>query len=226
MERIMSVEDKIRRAEEIYNRRREQEFKTRNTKVSVENSKKTANINRKLMKMIIQIIVCMLIYLSFYSLTKTEYIFSKNLKSRCEEILSYDISFTEMYKKIEEYILIVKQKYQEVNNKSKEQSKEENQEQEEIKEEENNISEQQEIEENNISEEQEINENNKEEEAINENIGGAVENVIEEQPKETESLSEEEQMKRVAEDIKAKISFIKPLTGVVTSTFGWRNPTT
>ena len=31
-------------------------------------------------------------------------------------------------------------------------------------------------------------------------------------------------MKKDAEDIKSKMSFIKPLSGTITSVFGWRNP--
>ena len=63
MERVMSVEDKIRRAEEIYNRRRENEYKVTNTRVRVDNtkSKNNQNVNKRLKKMIIQIIVCMII---------------------------------------------------------------------------------------------------------------------------------------------------------------------
>ena len=43
MERIMSVEDKIRRAEEIYNRRRENEYRVSTTRVSVDNNKNREN---------------------------------------------------------------------------------------------------------------------------------------------------------------------------------------
>ena len=55
MERTMSVEDKIRRAEEIYNRRRENEYRVSTTRVSVENNENTF-VNKRLKKMIMQII--------------------------------------------------------------------------------------------------------------------------------------------------------------------------
>ena len=60
MERTMSVEDKIRRAEEIYAKRQEGNIrKTATVNVSNENKKDI----KLLKKMIIQIIVCLVIYL-------------------------------------------------------------------------------------------------------------------------------------------------------------------
>ena len=133
MERTMSVEDKIRRAEEIYNRRRENEYKTTSARVRVDNKSETTNknINRRLKRMIIQIIVCMLIYLAFHYIVKNDYIFSEDFKNKCEEILAYDISFSEMYKKISDYIILMQQKLQSTEN--SEQNKNEKTEQEEQK---------------------------------------------------------------------------------------------
>ena len=72
MERTMSVEDKIRRAEEIYNRRRENEYRVSTTRVSVENNENIF-VNKRLKKMIIQIILCMTIYFVFYYITNNNY---------------------------------------------------------------------------------------------------------------------------------------------------------
>ena len=60
MERLMSVEDKIKRAEEIYERRH-----------GISNTIAKVNVNKRkdvklLKKMIIQIIVCMSIYIIIY----------------------------------------------------------------------------------------------------------------------------------------------------------------
>ena len=65
MERIMSVEDKIRRAEEIYNKRRENEYRVSTTRVSIENTRNNENtfVNKRLKTMIVQIILCMTIYM-------------------------------------------------------------------------------------------------------------------------------------------------------------------
>ena len=80
MERTMSVEDKIRRAEEIYNRRRENEYRVSTTRVSVENNENTF-VNKRLKKMIMQIILCMTIYFVFYYITNNNYTISADLKN-------------------------------------------------------------------------------------------------------------------------------------------------
>ena len=67
----------------------------------------------------------------------------------------------------------------------------------------------------------------KKEETTDDNIGGA--EVNEEEKKEEskdEELSEQESMEKTAKEIKEKISFIQPVSGRISSTFGWRNPTT
>ena len=238
MERTMSVEDKIRRAEEIYNRKREKEYKVTNTRVSVENNQGANNgkINKKLKKMIIQIIVCMLIYLSFHYIVKSDYIFSQDFKNKCEEILAYDISFSEMYKNISNYVILVQEKYQAMQENNQELDIEKQEQTQEINQEEQNqntVTEQQNessdmTEENQEIEGEAVNTEYIQEETntnIEENIGGAVEEISNvEETGEAEELSEEDQMKKDAEEIKTKISFIKPLTGVITSVFGWRNP--
>lgn len=232
MERTMSVEEKIRRAEEIYNRRRESEYKLTNTRVRVDNTKKEKNINKNLKKMIIQIIICITIYLIFYYIINNNYIFSEELRNKGEEILSYDISFSEMYQNISNIITEVQQKYQEKIEKIKQNGNEEN----------NNEKDKEEETEQNVEEQnQENGEKNSEEEIeqnidemaidqtnvnLDNNIGGSEEIIAnEEKTIEKENLTEEEQMVKDAEDIKSKINFIKPLEGTITSVFGWRNPT-
>lgn len=218
----MSVEDKIKRAEEIYNRRRENESKTTNARVRVESNKikSNKNINQKLKKMIVQIVVCMLIYLTFHFITNSEYEVLSGFKSKCEEVLSYDISFSSMYEKASEGIKIVQQKYNEIiekskSNNQKEQSNENNTVEENV----------QSNDQENIEKVEEKATEQEETLQTNENIGGTVEEVVNiETEGEAENLSEEEQMKKDAEEIKAKISFIKPLVGTITSVFGWRNP--
>lgn len=233
VERTMSVEDKIRRAEEIYNRRRENEYKVTNTRVRVDNTreKSNQNINQRLKKMIVQIIVCMLIYLTFHYVINNNYVFSEDFRNKCEEILSYDISFSEMYKKASEVITSIGQKYQETVENAEESNEEVTQENQEEQDESNTSGEQNEN--NEVEEPNGENENTEGEStediqeepqaSNNENIGGAVEEVS--NVEETEDLSEEEQMEKDAEYIKSIISFINPLEGTITSRFGWRNPT-
>lgn len=180
MEKAMSTEDKIRRAEEIYNKRRENYAKNGMAKVNINKQKDI----KLLKKMFIQIIVCLAIYSAFYLVKNNNYIFSKDFLNKSKEILSYDINFGEVYTKAIEKV-----------------KNQERIEQEKTIENTENIE-------------------KKDEEHVNteENgIGGAQEN------NEENGLS---QMEQDALNIKKDISFINPIEGTITSTFGWRNPTT
>ena len=88
----MSVEDKIKRAEEIYARRHEHEPRHMAT-VSV-NEKKDI---RLLKKMTMQIIACLCIYLIIHVIQSGNYIFSEDFINKAKEVLSYDINFTQVY---------------------------------------------------------------------------------------------------------------------------------
>ena len=209
MERVMSVEDKIRKAEEIYYRRRNQEV------TNTETIKKSVKIKKDvklLKKMIKQIIVCLIIYSIFYMIINNNYIFSEDFTNKVREILSQDINFAEIYSG---FINIINQEKQstETSNEIVHQDTEipeQSTEQEKIKE--------------------EIQNND-------ENIGGAEElPIIEEQTVENIATSEIEtiqeetqvlsQMEQDANYIKSAINFIKPVNGTISSMFGIRNPTT
>lgn len=237
MERIMSVEDKIRRAEEIYNKRRENEYRVSTTRVSIENTRNNENtfVNKRLKTMIVQIILCMTIYLIFYYIINNNYAISEDFKNKCREILSYDISFSEMYKKISTQVTSIKEKYQQMIENVKKDNNEKEEQGEQIDEE--GVNENKNVEadraednqkqniEQDSGEENNLEKRNEEVEPqanIEENIGGPTEEIANvEQEKE---LTEEEQMKKDSEEIKERISFIKPLEGIITSNFGWRNP--
>ena len=86
MERIMSVEDKIRRAEAIYERRQQGNNKQiASINVSDNNKKKDIKL---LKKMIIQILVCMVLYLIVYMIQNNSYVFSEDFINKANEILS------------------------------------------------------------------------------------------------------------------------------------------
>ena len=114
MERTMSVEKKIRRAEQIYERRKQGSDKQIAT-VSVNNEKKDI---RLLKKMIVQILICISIYLVIYFINNSEYVFSKDFINKINEILSYDVNFMDLYNTIkDQYNKII------VNNSEQEQPK-------------------------------------------------------------------------------------------------------
>ncbi len=99
MERLMSVEDKIKRAEEIYEIRH-----------GISNTIAKVNVNEKkdvklLKKMIIQIIVCMSIYIIIYVIQNNNFPFSQDFINKTDEILSYDTNFIQMYEDVKNQIL-------------------------------------------------------------------------------------------------------------------------
>lgn len=100
MERAMTVEEKIRRAEEIYERRKQGEARPV-AKVTV-NDKKDIKLLRK---MIIQILICVAIYLMVYTMQNSQYVFSKDFINKANEILSYDTNFMELYEMIKGQVM-------------------------------------------------------------------------------------------------------------------------
>ncbi len=218
MERMMSVEDKIRRAEEIYNRRRESDSRYSNssTRVSV-NSRKDFKLFKKL---IWQIIICLLIYSTFYFCIINNYVFSEDLKNKVREILSYDVNFQETYTKLYNiYINLTKESKIQNNNLTS------NQEENLIEQENQKNGEQNktDLEESDKEKsDNSIDVQNTEETSKEENIGGAVEE-NNENVESTITLSQEEQD---ILDVKNTTSFIIPVEGYISSKFGIRNPTT
>lgn len=90
MERVLSTEERIRRAEEVYRNK---------GNVGREQIKSIPKYKNRIMKrMIIQIIVCLSIYSLFYFWGYAEDLFSKDMLNKAKEIMSYDINFDEIYK--------------------------------------------------------------------------------------------------------------------------------
>lgn len=197
MERVMSVEDKIRRAEEIYYKRRQQEVPMREMMRKTPTKK---NDIRLIKKMIKQIIVCMIIYGIFYLIVNSNYIFSEDFTNKVKEILSQDINFSQVYSAVSNRINeIYKQTIKE------ESQDEENEEQnKDIINNDENIG---------GAEENLTTVETPDSEIVQEQIP----------ENETSGLS---QMEQDANHIKNTISFIKPVNGKISSVFGLRNPTT
>lgn len=193
MERTISTEERIRRAEEIYAKRR-QGVARPIAMVNVNNDEKKDI--KLLKKMIIQILICVAIYLIIYAIQNNEYVFSKDFTNKLNEVLSYDTNFTEIYNN-------VKSKVQGIipNNET-------NQNQDQTQEEQNN------------NEGQESSNADVNGEVA---IGGsdeAAQNA--EASEEKRELTPEEQ--EIA-TIKSTANFIKPVEGTISSGFGQREST-
>ncbi len=207
MEKILSVDERIRRAEEIYNRRRQENSYPVQARVSVGQTGKDYKLFKK---MVIQIIVCLIIYFVFYAIKNSNYIFSQNFINQTKQILSYDLNLQEQYN----YILGLMQKNNENTNPTEEQQ---------------NIVQNENIITNTIENNVDESDNN----MINTNIEeiNNTENIVVDTLSVTDNVLPEEsssltQTLTDAEFIKQNYSLIKPLNGTITSRFGPRNPTT
>ena len=186
MEKAISVEERIRRAEEIYEKRRQGESRPI-TKVSVNNNRKDVKL---LKKMIIQILVCISIYMGIYAIYNNKYVFSEDFIKKANEILSYDTNFQELYNNAKNQIQALFAK-------------------------------------DNKDDDEQVNEQEQQnvENVVQNGIGGADGEVQQENLTENQNvqLSQEEQD---INNIKNTTSFIKPIEGTISSSFGRREEAT
>lgn len=209
MERAMSSDERIKRAEEIYQRRRAQGYSTSQARVNIGGVKKDYKLFKRL---IVQISICAIIYFGFYFIKNGNYIFSEVFLKQVKEVLSYDINVTEVYDKTSNWFASLGNTKEE-----KEEYKEESKTQENRQA---------------VFDETEKIVENEENTEQGEESAEPIENEKIEPNQETETLSVAEDSSSIsqpatdAEIIKSNYSIIKPLSGTITSRFGNRNPTT
>lgn len=196
MERIMSIEEKIRRAEERYQKKLNANTESKRTqRIPANTQKKDIKL---LKKMIIQIIICILIYIVIYTIQNSKTIFSENIINKAKEILSYDTNFPEIYENIKNSIITFKN---DINDQTDKEEKQNNEQQTQEKQNEEEI------------------QNTNEEQLQEEAIGGAQEENNEGEPQ----LSQEEQD---IQNAKNTTTYIKPIEGTITSPYGYRGNAT
>ena len=213
MERVMSDEEKIRRAIEISQRRNSGCYKKEDTRVNVNNKK-----NYKLFKrMILQIIICLLIYSIFYLITSTNYVFSEQVIKSTNEILNYDINLPDIYNNLIMYIESKSNSNQTIEEKnSNTVLQSDNSIQVNNKEVLNNTQ-------NNIVNSTENNTaNNSINNKKNEQINKEEEKKENDEEKIKETSKTKTQMELDAETVKKSYKFTKPISGTITSEFGER----
>lgn len=94
MERTLSDYEKIKKAEEIYNRRKMRDVGgVRVTSPSIDKSPKKELNNVK--KMVLQICICIVLYFIVYLVQNSNYIFSEQFMNKTRELLTYDMNFKE-----------------------------------------------------------------------------------------------------------------------------------
>ena len=192
MERTISDEEKIRRAIEISQRRNQNYYSRETARVNVNNKKNY----RLFKKMILQIIICLLIYFIFYLITTTNYAFSDQVIEGTNSILNYDINIEKIYKDCENFFVTTFK------------NNEKNQENNTL---DNSVTN------NSIN----IIQNTIETSMIDNKL--VANNAIE--VKEEEKKEEKTEMEKDAEKVKKLCKFQKPLSGVITSGFGEREVT-
>ncbi len=208
MEKTVSIEERIRRAEEIYARRKNDYIGTSTpyTRVSLGERRKA----NPLKKMLIQILICALIYTGFYVIKNGKYIFTGQITEQINNLLAYDMNIEKISEDILKYINKIRNKDVII----PEENKEEN-----ISEENVDVSVA------NIEEASETNETSEIKPEIAEQLSEEILGVTDE-AQYTEDANEINQELTSPEYIKQNYSIIKPLEGTITSRFGTRNPTT
>lgn len=227
MERTMTADERIRRAEEIYQRRRLNENRTTSARVSVGETPRDFKLFKK---MILQIMICLCIYFIFFLVKNSNYVFSEDFIKKTQEILSYDINFQKQYQDLQNLIQQNFQKEEEeqggIKNEAESNSQTETQ-GENMQDEQNRNQIEGQLVENTGGEGLE--------QSAEENEAGAMEGTEVDTLSMTseasnngtvEDSSSVSQTLTDANEILQNYSIIKPLTGTITSRFGVRNPTT
>lgn len=226
MEKILSVEERIKKAEEIYNRRGTRNGQIRYTNNVSKNKNFKQKQSKAIKKMLFQIIVCLFIYTIFYTISNGGYIFSEDFKNNVNSLINTQTDFNKILNDSINFfssLLSTSDGLNVDNSAENQQSNEidsENKEKESLHQ--NNKDENPKQNESNENEKNQNDEQPPEQSQSNEDIGGAVEDNI----TENNSQNEKSQMEIDAENIKNSISFEIPLEGRISSTFGLRNPTT
>ena len=232
MEKSISQEERIRRAEEIYSRRRynnrygESLYRSGETRNRYQ-PQETRKIKGKIInKMIIQMIVCVIIYTCIYMLQYSNYLFSKDMVDKTKEVLSYDISIENLYNKSNEFFLNLQKKINwgvnnEQNDNVNEEAQDQNTEETNIENSNAESSENTSEANNENVDNSEISQNDASIEVTNNDttqlaVGGA---------DETQQEEEKSQEEQDIEYVKQNVSIIWPIKGVITSRFGNRTPT-
>ena len=232
MEKSISQEERIRRAEEIYSRRRynnrygESLYRSGETRNRYQ-PQETRKIKGKIInKMIIQMIVCVIIYTCIYMLQYSNYLFSKDMVDKTKEVLSYDISIENLYNKSNEFFLNLQKKFNwgvnnEQNDNVNEEAQDQNTEETNIENSNAESSENTSEANNENVDNSEISQNDASTEVTNNDttqpaVGGA---------DETQQEEEKSQEEQDIEYVKQNVSIIWPIKGVITSRFGNRTPT-
>lgn len=223
MERAISSEERIRRAEELYKQRKTYQNRG-NVRVASSTVKVGANSNFSLYKkLILQIGICLLIYFIFFLIKNSNYIFSEEVIQKTQELLSKDINFETLYQAGKDfYEKNIQVFLQNITNISPNENVQTDGVVSETQENVQNDQTGNEIEQNTIQS------NIVTENTVDSGQSQELQNTVTETGVGGEEVVEPIQISQMeidANEIKEKYSFIIPLQGTITSTFGLREAT-
>lgn len=214
MERIISTEERIRRAEEIYQKRKNQGIRLTGNTVNISNRPDISLFK----KMICKIVICIIIYSGFYMIKNSNDLFSQDILNKTKEVLSYDMNIKMMYDKTIDFFKGLNINFNEIN---ENEVKENNNTNEGNVEGENQSNEEQkQNSETQIEDENNNQEGKSQEEASNLGIGGGSEIPSQD----IQSQEQKSQMEIDAQYVKDNYKIALPLKGTITSRFGPRTP--
>lgn len=236
MEKTISPEERIRRAEEIYYRRKLNNNSVRMSSSQVKDGKEKRQFSLY-KKAIIQILICILIYLIFSLIKQANYIFSEEVLNKTKEFLNTDINFEKIVENVGTFFQENQDKldflssWLEENNEGEQETNQENEQNTENINQENN--EQQNSEEqNNEQQNEELKSSANEAQRNNTvvastltGIGGEDSNDVTVTTASTSNSADKTQMEIDAEYIKNNFSLQIPLKGTITSRYGEREET-
>lgn len=237
MERIITPEERIKRAEEIYYQRKSNSNSIRMPSAQVKDGKEKKQF-ALYKKMILQVLICVLIYLVFSVIKEANYIFSEGTINKTKEFLSQDINFEVIAGKVSQFFqdnqdkfnfisgwLNENDKKQEQNDQSSEngQAGENNQQNKT----ENKVDNQENKQENSQVNNENSNTQSSQEGKTNEQSSNTQTNTTNTTTtaSATSSSATKTQMQIDAEYIKKNFSMTLPVKGKVTSRYGRRTPT-
>lgn len=221
MEKVLSQEERIRRAEEIYYRRKlnNSDVRMPSSQVRDKTEKRQFSLYRK---MAIQILLCILIYLFFSLIKEANYLFSENVINKTKEFLNQDINFEAISTSVNEFWQNNKEKLNIFTNNDEQNLENQNSEQSNESITNNQINEQTINNENTES-------NNNNTQNIENNIGNNEETGIggasSNENNEADETTKKSQMEIDAEYIKTNFSMQLPVKATVTSGYGTRDAT-
>lgn len=216
MEKIISTEERIRRAEEIYQKRKNQGVRLTGNTVNI-SSKPDVSLFKK---MICKIVICIIIYSGFYMIKNSNDLFSQDILNKTKEVLSYDMNIKMMYDKTIDYFKGLNINFNEIN--ENEVKKDNNENEGNV---ENNVNENNNEEQTQNNDSQTEGETNNQEENgqdVNSTLGVGGGSEISSEEKSTQE--QKSQMEIDAQYVKDNYQIALPLKGTITSRFGPRTP--